>query len=120
MKALDIIGEFQQAWPQQQFAAGARIIAPDQPTDRAFIIINGHAQAPRRAYGPGDLVNVIEFLALDSYLTPVKAKQKLSAYVMSREQMRDLCMHRDQLTWPLSCMLAIDITKRGASPWGQA
>lgn len=119
MKALDIIGEFEEAWPQQRFAAGAPLICRDDPTDRAYIIIDGLAQASRRQFAAGDLVNVIEFLALETYLTPVRAKQSLRAYVLSRDHIRDLCSRLDQLAWPLSCMLAIDISKRSPNLRGE-
>lgn len=116
MNAMDILGAVQTDWPRQIFKARAKIISPGASTDVAFIIHSGTASGfegvNKRQYGPGDLIATLDFLALDTYPQAVTASTQVTAFVLSREAIRLLIDRQHHLTWPLSCMLAIDIQKR--------
>jgi CRP-like cAMP-binding protein len=116
MNAIDLIGAVQADWPRQIFKAGARIIAPGDTTDVAFIIQTGHATGfdgtLRRRYAAGDLLATLDFLALNTYQSAVTATDQVAAFMVSRTQIRDLIDRQHHLTWPLSCLLAIDMQKR--------
>lgn len=102
--------------PTQHFSRGAQIVAFGQPTDRGLIIKSGTASgfdgADYRQYEAGDFIGLIQFLALDLYAYPIIAKTRVEALVISRDQFRAFLDRQHQMTWPLSCMLAIDASKR--------
>lgn len=116
MNAMDLIGAVQADWPRQIFNDGAKIISPGDTTDIAFILHAGHASsfdgALKRRYVAGDLLVPLDFLALTEYQHAVTATDRVAAFVLSRDQIRQLIDRQHHLTWPLSCLLAIDIQKR--------
>jgi CRP-like cAMP-binding protein len=116
MNAMDLIGAVQADWPRQIFKAGANIITPGDTTDIAFILQDGRASgldgALKRHYVAGDLLVPLDFLALNEYQHAVTATDRVAAFVLSRDQIRQLIDRQHHLTWPLSCLLAIDMQKR--------
>ncbi len=118
MNAMDLIGAVQADWPRQIFKAGMKIISPGDGTDIAFILHTGHASGfdgtRKRLYADGDLLAPLDFLALNEYQNAVTAADQVAAFVLSRDQIRQLIDRQHHLTWPLSCLLAIDIQKRSS------
>lgn len=120
MKAFDIMLLDQTRLTRQHFAKGERILSAGQPTDRAVIIESGSSKQSSpwfdgKKYSSGDIINFIEFLALEHYQSNTTASEPVVALILSRADIKEMLDRNHNLTWPLSCMLAIDATKRHPS-----
>jgi len=117
MKAFDLTRIDQSRFTRQYFKRGASIVACGNATDRAVIIESGTVTqsspwSDAKKYTSGDMINFIEFLALEQYASNAQAADDVVALIFSREDIKAMLDNNHNLTWPLSCMLAIDATKR--------
>lgn len=117
MKTFDIMLLDETRFTRQHFAKGERILSAGQTTDRAVIIESGNVRQSSpwfdgKKYSSGDIINFIEFLALEHYQSNATASHPVVALIFSRDNIKEMLDRNHNLTWPLSCMLAIDATKR--------
>lgn len=105
--------EFEAA-PRLVVAAGEDIILPEQSSETAYILESGEAKCRTTGhlFEPGTVVSLIEFLAYEHYVSPVRAKTDCRLITCQRDDLKNLVSSENSLTWPLSCQLAADVANR--------
>lgn len=103
-----------EAAPRLVVAAGADIILPEQSAETAYILESGKAVCPTtgHVFAPGMILSLVEFLAYEHYLNPVRAKTDCRLITCQRDELKNLMSSENSLTWPLSCQLAADVVNR--------
>ena len=110
-----------EAQPRHTAEAGAPIIASGEPTALIFCLEAGTAMdGDGRAYGDGDLINLCEALAFDSYSTPVTATSTCRLVAIRQDTLETALKRGGTLVWPLSRSIASDIARRRLASWEAA
>ena len=97
------------ALPRETVRASTVLMSNDMSTDRVIFLKTGKARGRDGfVYHAGHVLNLIEFLGLCTYQTPVTCLQDCELVHIPRQLIRDtLCMENTH-TWTLARGLALD------------
>lgn len=109
-----------EAYPHQDFAVGEVVLSHDIKTDRLPLVLAGrlHDAARRHFYGPGDLLQLVDFFASGNYRNLVIAQKPARIVWIPRQDLHDLLTKQAPMTWFLARMVAIE--KRASALVGAA
>lgn len=95
---------------QQDFRSGEVVLSDETATDRLFLVLAGRLHDPctRRAYGPGEVLQPIEFFAAERYHDLIIAKHPSRVLVIPRKDLHDLLDSQSPLTWVLARSVAME------------
>jgi hypothetical protein len=110
----DFLGEgATAAWPRQDFPPGAQVRAAGAPADRLLVVLAGGVRAGGRAFGPGEAVEMADFLAGPDYRRPLVTPGGCTVAHLPRAAVREAITATSPLTWTLARALALELRAGG-------
>ena len=94
----------------QDFQSGEVVLSDETDTDRFLLVLSGalHDPCRRRFYGPGQVLQPIEFFASERYRDQIIARRPSRVLVIPRGALRNLLDSQSPLTWVLARSVAME------------